>query len=671
MIKKKVLLVGNPNVGKSLIFNGLTGRHQKIGNYPGVTLTHLSGNYSFSDKEIEVIDLPGLYSFNSGNIEEGISHEFIIDNQVDLLINIIDGRRLERNLFLTVQLRAMGIPILAVITFKDKIKSSINLKKLSEKLDMPFLRVSSHEKDDIINLKKKIDVLVSEVSVLSDLILPLNGYEDLIHSISNELDSTILLQKDNLIEKVPSRWIVISVLMNNRDTHNLWPAWIISKIHGILEERSMDHEKISIGLISKYYEIIENVLEETIILDEENSSITITEKIDRLLLDSRIGFVIFAIIMFAVFKITFDVSAPISNGLDLLANLLADSVKSNISNKLFASFIADALIGGVGFILLFIPQIALLFLFISIMEHSGYLARVVFIFDRFLNRIGISGTSIAPLLLGFGCNVPAIMATKSINDHNERTALILVNPFMSCSARLPVYVVITAAIFPEFAGIMIAILYFTGIFIAILVLFILRKTILKGDTTYLLMELPEMSIPPARLTLSRMWLQVKKFAENAASWMALGLIIMWILSITGPKGYIGPDALTDTQLLQRTFIFMLGDIFQPIFQPFAWDARLIVALIFGFIAKEIVISSLGLIYGVSEGTLNAVIISQLSPASGLAFLFFVLLYTPCIGTLFAIKQEIGRKWVIFSILMGLVVAYTVAYIAFIIGSAIF
>ncbi|MCE7734705.1 MAG: ferrous iron transport protein B [Candidatus Heimdallarchaeota archaeon] len=672
-----VLLVGNPNVGKSLIFNHLTGSRQKIANFPGITLSHKSGSYKVKDTKFELHDLPGIYGFNSGNYEESVAHNYIINHSHDLIVNVADVRKLERNLFLTLQLREMQQNMILVLTFKDKwdlVEADIDTEKLSQKLGFPVILISSQEKTDIDRLRR----LISQVNIKDKgkpiyPSLNLGKYQVMVDSLVNDLDSTIMIHTENILENVPDRWVVLSILMNPRASESLWPFWMVNKVQDILTDEGMNRRETSLNLISQHYEVIDGLLSMVMSDVALNHNFSpYSDKIDKILLNTKLGLPIFIFLMWLVFKITFDISAPLSDGIGSLSESLQDWIKNQITNDLIASFLADALVGGIGFILVFIPQITILFAFIGILEHTGYLARVVYIMDRFLNKIGISGTSIAPLLLGFGCNVPAIMATKSTRDRNERIALIIVNPFMSCSARLPVYIIIAGALFPDDAGLIIALMYFSGIIIAITTLYILRKTVLRGETAYLLMELPEMSFPTMRALVSKVYRQVRKFVENAASWMALGLVIMWALSITGPKGYIGPAALDDTDLLRETWIFSLGNLFQPIFGVFGWDNRLVVALIFGFIAKEIVISSFGLIYGIdgNVSSLDVIIASQFTLASGLSYLFFVLLYTPCIGTFFAIRQEIGSKWAYTSLIMGLVIAYAVALLAFFIGNLI-
>ncbi|MHA2097898.1 MAG: ferrous iron transport protein B [Candidatus Kariarchaeaceae archaeon] len=674
---KNVLLVGNPNVGKSLIFNHLTGSRQKIANFPGITLSHKSGRFKFEQKEFEIHDLPGIYGFNSGTYEESVAHNYIINHPHELIVNIADARKLERNLFLTLQLREMQHNMILVLTFNDKIEKAeiqIDINALSRSLGFPVIMISSQDKLDIAKLRDLINERTGdEAQPIEYPPLQLSKYQDLIELLVYELETTVMLYTDNILETVPIKWAILSILLNPRVSETLWPFWLVNKIQILISDQGFDRKKTSMDLITVHYDLIKDILNVCMDYSSLNHSFSpLSEKIDSILLNTKLGLPLFGLLMGLVFIITFNVSAPFSNSIAVFSENLSDWTRNNIGNELIASFFADALIGGIGFILVFIPQIAFLFFFIGVMEHTGYLSRVVFITDRFLNKIGISGTSIAPMLLGFGCNVPAIMASKSTRDLNERTAMVLVNPFMSCSARLPVYVIIAGALFPDNAGLIIALLYFSGIGIAILVLFILRKTILKGETTYLMMELPELSLPTMRTILSRVYLQVRKFVENAASWMAIGLITMWILSITGPSGYIGPDALNDSNLLRKTWIFEIGNVFQPIFGVFGWDNRLVVSLIFGFVAKEIVISSFGLIYGIENdaSSLEFIIASQFTLASGLSYLFFVLLYTPCIGTYFAIKQEIGSKWANISVTLGLIIAYTISLFALFVGNII-
>ncbi|MHA2251519.1 MAG: ferrous iron transport protein B, partial [Candidatus Kariarchaeaceae archaeon] len=488
--------------------------------------------------------------------------------------------------------------------------------------------------------------------------------EELVDGVNNEYVA---------LHNHQNRWIILSSLfmgLDNNQTNDYHVA-IERSLHQIEKKHFTSEGEFELSLISSQYEAIQGILSQHVSTEKRSSPdrSSISDKIDKILLHNVLGFLVFFILMGLVFVFTFEISAPISHGLETIATNSSDFIWKNVSNELLASFLADGLIGGVGFVLVFLPQIAILFLFLSVLEHSGYMARVVFITDRFLHKLGISGKSVAPMLLGFGCNVPAIMASGSISDHNERITVSLVNPFLPCSARFPVFIILSSAIFGEYAGIVVAGLYFSGILIAFSMMFILRKTILKGEVSELLLEMNDLSVPRLNAMFSQVYLQVRKFLENAATWMTLGLIFMWLLSITGPSGYLGPDALSDEQLLQKSWVYIIGDVIQPIFGIFGWDSRIVTALIFGFIAKEIVIGSLGIIYGVGGDliALEDVLKDEFSPLSAIVFMIFVLAYIPCIGTYFSLRQEIGSKWANFSIVNGLILAWILSFATIIIG----
>lgn len=665
---KSIILVGNPNVGKSLIFNQLTGANQAIANFPGITLTHTSGYFTVDDVEIKVTDLPGIYGFSAGKIEEEAGHNYILNESPDLIVNVINSTHIERNLYLTLQLLEMHPNMLIVLSFKDKVNLDF-LRKAHDLLEIylkvPIITISAYDADDIRQLRAVIKQQIDNPhpAMNLDIFPELNNLFALIES--TVAPSQLLLDTQ---ANMPLRWKIITTLLNGDHQISMWPDWMVRQIKEQTKEyfgdKFIDFGTLAIDLINHQYQFIAHLLQPILPSDDYHHTPTFSERVDKLLLNAYFGIPLFILIMLGVFISTFQISAPISDFLVFLIQNSADWIHVNIPNDFLASFLADAVFEGIGFVMVFIPQIAILFFFISIMEHSGYLSRVVFILDRFVNKLGITGTSIAPLLLGFGCNIPAIMATRAIRDENEKIAVALANPFISCSARLPVYIVIAGALFPHTAGIIIAALYFMGIILALSVLFVLRKTILPGDTPHLLLELPDLAIPKSMATLSRVYVRLKRFIYSAGSWMAGGIIMLWLLSVFGPIGYLGSDALHTSDKIAQSWLYMLGHFLQPIFAIFHWDSRLIVALIFGFIAKEIVVSAFGLLYGVSDVGINVVIVSAFTPASALAFLFFVLTYTPCLGTFFAMKQEIGKKWAFTSIGMNLIIAYTLAIIVY-------
>lgn len=660
----EIALVGNPNVGKSLIFNQLTGANQKVANFPGITLQYLKGNTQIDEQSYTIVDLPGIYGFATNKIEERVTHEYLLTHNPQLIINVVDARKLERNLSLTLQLLETEIPVVLVLTFVDKLKSKISIPQLQEQLGVPVIAVNSHKKEDVTNIYPYFPQTSHQVGKK----IQLGDHQQLINRLEAEISPPIMLHGENPFNRIPKRWIIIhSLLLGPYQLHTL-PAWITKHLQAEINLERQEFHQLQLELIQQYYAKAKTIAEVVYLEDQDNFQLL--SRMDSILLHPYLGLGIFAVIMYIVFTATFQLSEPINMLLEEALGWMADTITSMLGSSLIQSFLVDGIINGVGFVMVFIPQIAILFTFIAILEHTGYLARVVFITDRYLSRINISGTSVAPLLLGFGCNVPGIMATKSIQDQNERIAVGLANPFMSCSARLPVYVIITSAIFPSYQGLVVTGLYFLGIALAVVTMYALRKTILKGQASLLLMELPELQMPNTKAVGYQVYRHTKKFVQNAASWMTMGIIAIWLLSITGPSGYLGPEGMTNSAVMEQSWIFWLGKILAPLFMPMGWDVRLIVALVLGFIAKEIVIGSLGVIYGTgsSSAAISAVISSAFDPVSALAFLVFVLVYTPCIGTYFTLRQEFGRKWANFSIVLGLVLGYFLALMITIIGN---
>jgi len=673
LLTKKILLLGNPNVGKSVIFNKLTGVNQRIANFPGITLSYLSGGY-INERDMDIIDLPGIYGLTSSKAEEKLTQQYLLENKPDLILNILDGRKLERNLALTLQLLDFQIPMILILTHSDQLDAeSIDLPKLQSLLGIPVFAIDSHKKSDYKDLQIAIRQIVD--GNIEDLIpkpVQLELVDDLIadmdHSIFNQ---PVLLHQDQSFPALPPRVLLIITILSGIDQMSTLPSWLQARIEGFLNDRfksTKELQSFRLNLLRSYYSTAEILVAEVTTEDYTYSRRSIISQLDDLLVHPTYGLIIFTAVMYLTFSLTFVLTDPLVSWLELSMGELGIYIKIHISSALLASFLADGIIGGVGFVLVFIPQIAILFLFIGLLEHTGYLSRAVFITDRYLEKIGISGTSIAPLLLGFGCNVPGVMATKSISDPNERIVVGLVNPFMSCSARLPVYMIIASAIFPQYVGIVVTSLYFIGIIIAISVMYLLRNSLLPGESQYLLLEIPELQVPKLDPLLKQSYRHTRKFLENAASWMALGLIIIWVLSITGPRGYIGPSALDDASLIPETWIYFIGKIVSPVFGPMGWDPRLIVALIMGFVAKEIVIGSLGLLYGVKTTSLHSVLLMSFNPVSAYAFMVFVLIYTPCIGTYFAMRAELGKKWANFSIIFSIILAYLLALLITVIGN---
>ncbi len=661
----KIALVGNPNVGKSQIFNMLTGANQKIANFPGITVAHKDGHFKRNKIRYHIVDLPGIYGFHSKSTEEEVAQNYIVNENIDLIINVVDATKLERNLFLTLQLLEMGKKVLLVLNFYDKVQkdgTSIDIETLSKTLGIPIIPFVAVDKNNFEVLKNEIDEAIKR----DYNTLHLTKLNKTLDKIANKIDMKQISEFREDFSNYSPHWLIVMSQISGA-----LPGEISSYINKILRKENYNiSSDFQLQVINEQYEIIGKLLEDVVHKKKKNSGI---QKMDNILLHPWLGFIVFFFVMWIMFSVTFFISAPISTILELGVSALSNFTRSLIKNELIASFLSDGIINGVGFVLVFIPQIAFLFIFLAFLEHSGYIARVVFITDRFMNRVGISGRSIAPMLLGFGCNVPAILSTKAIKDQNERKVIILTNPFFSCSARFPVYVMIASSVYGSSAGFVVTLVYFTGIVLAIGLMYILRKTIFRGDTSDLILELVDLNIPTARSVFTQTYTQLKGFLINAASWISLGLMFLWLLSIFGPSGYLGPQAINDPILIKQTWIYQIGGYILPIFKPFGWDQRIIVALIFGFIAKEIVIGSLGLFYGVGGdiGALSSIIAITFTPVSAFAFMLFVLTYTPCIGTFFAIKHELGIKWALISTAFGLIIAYSIALMTMVIGAIIF
>ncbi len=644
---KTIVLVGNPNVGKTLIFNHLTGSTQRVANFPGVTVSSMSGILKLGDTDANIVDLPGIYGFASMKREEQVASRFIVETSIDLIVNVVDASKIERNLLLTLQLAELGVPMVIVMTHIDRANPERIIPTLEQLLDVPIHGINATRVQDLKRLER---ILYDGIGSLPVPKKPIIG------KMRKVLDDLLATGYD---------WrSVLGYIFGVGDIS------IEDDIDSFLFDRGYESvEDLRLDTISEEYRLIESLgLSEDV--HEEFSEVE--TRLDKVLLRGWTGIPIFFLVMTGVFWMTFFVATPVSDLLDAGLILLADYVRSSLSNELLASFLADGVIGGIGFVLVFIPQISILFFFLAVLDHSGYMARVVFIMDRYLNRVNISGRSLAPLLLGFGCNVPAVLATSSIPDENEKITIALVNPFLPCSARFPVFVVFGAAVFKEYAAVAVASMYFSGIIIAVVMMFVLRKTVLPGTSASLLLELNDLNFPPIRTVLFQSYRQVRKFIEGAATWMGLGILIMWLLSITGPSGYLGPGAMETQEGIHSTWIYTIGNILQPLFAPFNWDARMVTALLFGFVAKEIVVGSLGLLYGTQgSDTLISKLATSFTPVSGFAYMLFVLTYIPCIGTYFALRKEVGKRWANFSVILGLVVAWLLAFLTTIIGGLLF
>lgn len=646
-----VALAGNPNSGKTTLFNGLTGAKHYVGNWAGVTVEKREGSIKFKNRNINIVDLPGTYSLSPYSIEEIVSREYILGDDVDVVLNIVDATNLERNLFLTLQLIELGKPVVLALNMMDEVEKlgqKIDVEMLEKQLGVPIVSITAKKKIGFSELLEKI--IDFENLKISEEIRYSNKIEEKIEEFINNYTST----------KHNPRWYAIKLLEGDVE---------IQKQFGISEESGYE-EVMSV----KKYEFISNALSHSYIAQsvEKRVGNSITDKIDNVLLNPIMGVPIFAVIMSLVFYLTFTVGGIFLEIIDVFFGVTLSSWVTtaleflNVSDWLI-SLLVDGVIGGVGGVLTFVPNIALLFVGISFLEDSGYMARVAFIMDEWMKRVGLSGKTFIPMILGFGCNVPAIMSTRTLENENDRLLAILINPFMSCGARLPVYALFASAFFRGYETIVVISLYFLGIIVALGAAFVLRKTILKGDQEPFVMELPTYRLPEIKTLGIHVWERVRGYIIKAGTIIFAASVILWVVLNFNFTG------MTD---LTNSFGADIGKGISFIFKPLGfgtWQASL--SLLTGVIAKEIVVSNMMIVYGLSEsatsGMLSSALAGVFTQATAYAFMVFVLLYTPCVAVIGVIKRETNSlKWTLFSVFYQFGIAWFVAMLAYQIGAVL-
>ncbi|PNT92628.1 ferrous iron transport protein B [Clostridium thermosuccinogenes] len=581
-------LLGNPNVGKTTLFNALTGANQYVGNWAGVTIEKKEG---FFGKNVKIVDLPGIYAMDTYSNEEKISKEFLQRDDVDVVINIVDASNLSRNLYLTFQLRQFNKPVVLVLNMMDVAKAKgveIDCDKLSKRLGVTVIPISATKKTGINKLKEVLE---------------------------NSNFFTSLIDNDC----------------------------------------QLDNE-------ADIYRHIEEILKECT-RTTGGDTITPTERIDKLVLNKYLAYPFFILVMYLIFQFTFSwVGQPLSDMLDMLVNdYLVPWVGSLLSdsNEWFQSLIIDGIMGGVGSVIVFLPVILTLFLGISFLEDSGYMARAAFLMDKIMRRMGLSGKAFIPMMVGFGCSVPGIMSTRTLESEKDRKLTALLVPLMSCNAKLPVYVLLASVFFPGKQTLIIFSLYLLGIAMAFIVGWIFDKTIFKKDEEPFIIELPEYKMPEMRDLLIHTWRKGESFLKKMGTVIFAASVIIWFLSSFNFSG------LAD---INDSFLSYLGKAINPIFIPLGFGTwQNSVSLLTGIVAKEVVVGSMGVLYG---GDLKSILPGFFNPLSAYAFLVFVLLYTPCISTVAAVKKEYGGKMMALSIVYQILLAWVVAFIVYSLGSLI-
>ncbi|MDK2974085.1 MAG: ferrous iron transport protein [Methanofollis sp.] len=648
----RIALAGNPNVGKTTLFNAITGARQHVGNWPGVTVEKKTGRVSHNGYEIEVVDLPGTYSLTAYSADEVVARDFILEEKPDVVVQVVDATNMERNLYLTTQLSELRSPVVIALNMADMAEArgdAIDRDRLSAFLEMPVVRTVGTRKDGISSL---LDAVIEEAETSPHHEHTIGYGDDAERMIASLVG--VLETDQSLAARYPLRWLAVKLLEGDEDVlARIQEGPAAGRVQNILS--SIDTDGYEATMADKRYEAIAAILPQ--VRTVNTRSMNSSDIIDRVVTDRYLGIPIFLALMWGAFELTFTVASPFVTAIDTAIAWLAEAVAGSIEPAWLASLLGDGIIGGVGAVLVFIPNIFILFLILSILEDTGYLARAAFVMDRPMHALGLPGKSFIPMLIGFGCNVPAIMATRTIEGEKDRLLTILINPFISCSARLPVYVLFAGAFFgQQAAGGVVFFLYVLGIVVAIASAKLFRSTILPGESSPFIMEMPPYRIPTALTSLIHMWDKGSMYIRKAGTIILFGAVVVWVLA-SFPYGveYGSAESLAGS----------LGHLIEPLVAPLGFDWKVSVALIFGFLAKEIVVGSLGVLYGTGEESLSSALLADpnLSAATALALMVFVLIYTPCLATLGVIKKETGSwKWTGFSVAYGLIAAWILAFI---------
>lgn len=658
-----VALVGNPNCGKTSLFNRASGSHQRVGNYSGVTVDAVRGKMYYKGYRITLIDLPGTYSISAYSPEEKYVRHTIIHDKPDVILNVVDSSNLERNLFLTTQLIDMNLRMVIALNMYDELEEKgdvLDYGELERLLGVPMVPTVSVKNRGIATLFDTIIDVYEENESVSGIIkhIHVNHGPVIEKSISRIREE--IYKNPNATDEFTPRYVAIRILQRDKEIEKVLDNF--SNKDEILRVRDGEalaiekelHDSPENAIMDAKYGFIDGALRETYRRGERKPGKTLTEKIDNIVTGRWLGFPIFLIAMYLIFQATFTLGQYPMDWIDSGVGWLGERVGSAMSDGWFKALVVDGIITGVGGVLVFLPNILILFFFISLMEASGYMARAAFIMDRLMHLIGLHGRSFIPLMMGFGCNVPAVMATRTIENRNARMITILINPLMSCNARLPIYLLLAGVFFPKSAGLVIFCIYLGGVLLAGLMAKLFSKVLFNSDETPFVMELPPYRIPTLKSLLRDTWDKGKQYLHKIATVILIGTLIVWALSYF-PSCDPDPAAR-----LEHSWLAAIGNFISPVLSPLGFHWQESVSLLSGMAAKEIVVSTMNMLYTV-DGQL--IISNVLTPAIALAFMAFTLIYFPCVATIGAIKTETGSwKWALFTVCYTLVLAWIVAFI---------
>ena len=655
-------LVGNQNCGKTTLFNVLTGSNQHIGNFPGVTVDRKDGVIKGYPDTL-ITDLPGIYSMSPYSSEEIVTREFLLMDKPKGIINILDATNIERNLYLSMQLMELGIPMVIALNMMDEVRvngGSIRINAIEELLGVPVIPISAAKGEGIEELvSHAIHVAkYQEKPQISDFCSKDSAVHRCIHGIMSLISDHA--DKAGYPERFAASKVVEgdSLVLKHLELEQNEKEMIEHIIVQMEEECGMDRAS---AIADMRFTYIEDVCKNTVVKPRESKERIRSQKIDKLLTGKYTGIPMFIAIMGLVFYLTFNViGAALSNVLDILITFVTNGVDNLLTamnvNSVLHALIIDGIFNGVGSVLSFLPIIVTLFFFLSILEDSGYMARVAFIMDKLLRKLGLSGRSIVPMLIGFGCSVPGVMASRTLSSERDRRMTVLLTPFMSCSAKVPIYAFFSAAFFPHYAALVMIGMYFIGIIVGIIMAFIFKKTLFKGEPVPFVMELPNYRMPGAKNVVHLLWEKAKDFLQKAFSIIFIATILIWFMQNFDIRLNVVADS-------RQSILAVLAGMITPLFKPLGFgDWRLVTAILTGVMAKESVVSTISILFG---STIEMV--SVISAAGAMSFLVFCLLYTPCVAAIASVKKELGGKWAAYVVVIQCVVAWIAALITYIIA----
>lgn len=649
-------LVGNQNCGKTTLFNQLTGSNQHVGNFPGVTVDRKDGAIK-GHVNTQITDLPGIYSMSPYSSEEIVSRNFVLENRPKAVINIVDATNIERNMYLTMQLLEMDIPMVIALNMMDEVNAnggSIDINKMEEKIGVPVVPISAAKNQGVEELVRHAIHIAryQEMPGRQDF-CDENEFGGAVHRCihavchivedhAREADIPVRFAATKLIEGDPLILERLGLDQNEKETLE----------HLILQmekERGLDR---SAAIADMRFNFIERVCESTVVKPVESKERLRSERMDKVLTGKYTAIPCFVLIMLAVFYLTFNVigaglQSLLEMGIDSLTEITGRALTAAHVNPVLQGLVMDGIFAGVGSVLSFLPVIVTLFFFLSLMEDSGYIARVAFFMDKLLRKIGLSGRSIVPMLIGFGCTVPAVMSTRTLPSDRDRKMTILLTPFMSCSAKLPIYSFFVSAFFPKQGGLVMTGLYFLGIIMGIVTALVYRKTLFKGEAVPFVMELPNYRMPGMKNVVQLLWEKAKDFLQRAFTVILLATMCIWFLQSFD----LHFNLVTESK---NSILAMISSVLVPIFVPLGLgDWRICTSLISGFMAKESVVSSLQILFG-------GAVAASISPVAAASLLVFSLLYTPCVAAIVSIRRELGRRWALGVVLFQCGVAWIMA-----------